>query len=232
MTESDKPAPKPSKEDVPASIDPEEAAAAVRQVEEAMAILPKTRFGYLAGCAKYGAVPLVLLTAFVYWNFLRTPRLRISKETTYITQPLTADGTRVDYFAALEQELYPPEMKTDDNGYRLIVRALGASADSSGEADEGMDTQARTAQVYEKLGLDPAVKPTMTFMEPYQFVQEYVARESLDEEHASELLNKVGEPWTLDDLPMMSRGWNRMGRCSTWWGSRAQADVLHPPDAV
>jgi hypothetical protein len=66
-----------------------------------------------------------------------------------------------------------------------------------------MDTQARAAQVYEKLGLDPAVKPTMTFMEPYQFLQEYVARESLDEEHASELLNKVGEPWTLDDLPMM-----------------------------
>jgi hypothetical protein len=203
MTESDKPAPKPSKEDVPASIDPEEAAAAVRQVEEAMAVLPKTRFGYLASCAKYGAVPLVLLAVFVYWNFLRTPPLRISKETTYITQPLTADGTRVDYFAALEQELYPPDMKTDDNGYRLIVRALGVSADSTGEPDEGTDTKARAAQVYEKLGLDPAAKPTMTLMEPYQFLREYVVREGLDEEYASELLNKVSEPWTLDDLPMM-----------------------------
>jgi hypothetical protein len=203
MTERDKPDPKPSEEKISPSINPEEAAAAVRQVEEAMAVLPKTRFGYLAGCAKYGAIPLVLLAVFVYWNFLRTPRFRISKETTYITQPLTADGTRVDYFAALEQELYPPEMKTDDNGYRLIVRALGASIDNVGKPDEAADTRARVAQVYEKLGLDPAVKPTMTFMEPYQFLREYVAREGLDEEYASELLNQVGEPWTLDDLPMM-----------------------------
>ena len=203
MTESDKPAPKPSEENVPASIDPDEATVAVEQVKEAMAVLPKTRFGCLAGCAKYGAVPLVLLAVFVYWNFLRTPPLRISKETTYITQPLTADGARVDYFAALEQELYPPEMKTDDNGYRLIVRALGASTDTEWEPDEGIDREARAAQVYEKLGLDPAVKPTMTFMEPYHFLRMYADREGLDEKQAYELDTKVYEPWTLDDLPMM-----------------------------
>jgi hypothetical protein len=203
MTESDKPVPKPSEEHGSASIDPEEAAAALRQVEEAMAVLPKTRFGYLAGCAKYGAVPLVLLAVFVYWNFLRTPPLRISNETTYITQPLTADGTRVDYFAALEQELYPPEMKTDDNGYRLIVRALGASTNAVWEPEEASDREARAAQVYEKLGLDPAVKPTMTFMEPYQFLREYTAREGLDEKVTLELATKLDQPWTLDDLPMM-----------------------------
>jgi hypothetical protein len=203
MTESNKPAPEPSKEKVPASIDPDEAVAAVKQVKEAMAVLPKTRFGCLAGCAKYGAVPLVLLAVFVYWNFLRIPPLRISKETTYITQPLTADGTRVDYFAALEQQLYPPEMKTDDNGYRLIVRALGAAADSAGEANQGTDARARAIQVYEKLGLDPAVKPTMTFMEPYHFLRKYVDREGLDEKQAYELSAEACQPWTLDDLPMM-----------------------------
>ncbi len=121
----DKPDLEPLEEDAQTPIDPHEAAAAVKEVKEAMAILPKKRFGCLARFAKYGAVLLVLLAVFVYWNFVRTPRLKISKETTYITEPLTSDGTRVDYFAALEQEFYRPEMKTDDNGYRLIVRALG-----------------------------------------------------------------------------------------------------------
>ena len=203
MTESDKGASQPSKEKVPTSIDPDEPASAVAQVKEAMAVLPKSRFGCLAGCAKYGVVPLVLLAVFLYWNLLRTPPLRISKETTYITQPLTADGTRVDYFAALEQELYPPEMKTDENGYRLIVRALGVAGDSAEEREEGVEKPTRVAQIYEKLGLDPTGKPTMTFMEPDQFLRQYADREGFDEKRTRELYSKVHEFWTLDDLPMM-----------------------------
>ena len=138
---------------------------AIQAVNEALTILPKQRLGCLRRVAKYGAILAVLLILFVYWNFLRTPRLRISKETTYMTEPLTSDGTRVDYFQAFEQEFYPPEMKTDDNGYRLIVRALGDVADH--EACDWMGTKSstmprpRAAQVYEKLGLDPALKPTM-----------------------------------------------------------------------
>lgn len=203
MAESDKPAPDPSKETVSASIYPDEAAATGDQLKEAMATLTKTRYGCLVGCAKYGAVPLVLLAMLVYWNFLRTPPLRISKDTTYITQPLTADGTRVDYFAALEQELYPPEMKTDDNGYRLIVRALGVSGDSVRERDEEVGEQAGVAQVYEKLGLDASVKPTMTFLEPYEFCLKHADREGLDEDQTFEFFTKIYAPWTLDDLPMM-----------------------------
>ena len=177
-------------------IDPDEAAAAVKEVQEAMAILPKKRFGCLGRFAKYGAVLLVLLAVFVYWNFLRTPPLRISKETTYITEPLTSDGKRVDYFAAMEKDLYPPEMKTDDNGYRLIVRALG---DASGDDQDA----SVSAQIYEKLGLDPAIKPTMTFVETHTFFKEYCARTGLDEKQAEELDAKVYKPWTLDELPMM-----------------------------
>ncbi|TVS20321.1 MAG: DUF1559 domain-containing protein [Planctomycetaceae bacterium] len=94
-------------------------------------------------------------------------------------------------------------MKTDDNGYRLIVRALGVSVDSVWESDKGVDKEAQVAQVYEKLGLDPGVKPSMTFMEPYEFLRKYVDREGLDEKQLYELESKVHEPWTLDDLPMM-----------------------------
>ncbi|MHB0961528.1 MAG: DUF1559 family PulG-like putative transporter [Pirellulaceae bacterium] len=196
-----KPNPEPLKECVQTPINPLEAEAA-KEVAEAMAILPRRRFGCLGRFAKIGAVLLVLLALFVYWNFLRTPRLTISKETTYITQPLTDDGTRVDYFAALEQDFYPPEMKTDDNGYRLIVRALGAASENRENETSG-EAEARTAQVYEKLGLDPAIKPTMTYIEPYEFLREYVTRQGLDEKQTDDLEARAYEPWTLADLPMM-----------------------------
>jgi uncharacterized protein DUF1559 len=199
----DKPKSEPSEENVQMPIDPDEAAEAVKEINEAMVILPKKRFGCLGRFAKYGAVLFVLLAAFVYWNFLRTPRLVISKETTYITEPLTSDGTRVDYFAALERDFYPPEMKTDDNGYRMIVRALGDAVDEWQENESNHDTEARAVQVYEKLGLDPAIEPTMTYMETREFLLEYGAREGLDEEQVRELDAKVYQPWTLDDLPMM-----------------------------
>lgn len=198
-----RPNPEFLKEDVQMPIDPNGAAAAGKEVKEAMAILPKKRFGCLGRFAKYGALLLVLLAVFVYWNFLRSPRLVISKETTYITEPLTSDGTRVDYFAALEREFYPREMKTDDNGYRLIVRALGYAANHWREDELDGVTEARSAQVYEKLGLDPTIEPTMTCVEPYEFLLEYAATEGLDEKQVVELDAKVCQPWTLDDLPMM-----------------------------
>jgi hypothetical protein len=166
------------------------------RMKDALGILPKKRFGCLGRFVKYGAILLALLAAFVYWNFLRTPPLEISKETTYITEPLTSDGTRVDYFAALEKLLDSPEMKTENNGYRLIVRALGAVTKDGQE-------EGRSAQVYAKLGLDPAIKPTLTYIETYRFLREYCAKKGLDEKQAYALDTKIFAPWTLDDLPMM-----------------------------
>ncbi len=58
---------------------------------------------------------------------------RISKETTYLTEPLTADGKRIDYFLAMEQRRYPPQMRTDDNGARLIAQAFGPPKDMTNE---------------------------------------------------------------------------------------------------
>ena len=166
----DRPNPEPLKENAQTPIDPIEAAEAVREVNQAMAILPKKRFGCLGRFAKYGAVLLVLLGAFVYWNFLRTPGLKISKETTYITEPLTSDGKQVDYIGALEQDYYPPEMKTDDNGYRLIVRAMGVAVGDSREDETVVDREASSAEIHEKLGLDPSIEPTLTLQEPWDYL--------------------------------------------------------------
>ena len=117
-----------------------------------------------------GSLILLIPLGFLAWICLfRDTPLEISKETTYITEPLTSDGKRVDYFRALEQKLYPPTMKTDDNGYRQIVRAFGPAVDSSSS-----DAAVLAKQVYEKLGLDPSIKPTMTYEEPYFFIERYV----------------------------------------------------------
>lgn len=158
-----------------------------------------------------------LIYFLLLFLLFRGASLKISPETTYITEPLTADGTRVDYFRAIELETYPPTMKTDGNGYRVIVRALGPGIDP---ATPDADLLAR--QVYEKLGLDPTVKPTMSYITPYDFLENYeeeqleeasleaetsdennvAAREEDDEQE--DLYDKVGRPWTLETLPMMA----------------------------
>jgi hypothetical protein len=66
---------------------------------------------------------LAAIVLLVYFCFVPS-RLRISPETTFVTDPLTADG-QVDYFGAFEQtyldRLSPPE----DNGLRLLIAAFG-----------------------------------------------------------------------------------------------------------
>ncbi len=180
---------------------------AIEAVNQAMAILPKRRLGCSRRVAKFVAVLTVLLAVFVYWDLLRTPRLKISKETTYITEPLTTDGMRVDYFTAFEQEFYPPEMKTDGNGYRLIVRALGDAADYQLYGRQGNkvphDAEAATAQVYEKLGLDPAIQPTMQHGAPIPALRTYFENQAPEGQTVGEVERRIDEPWKLDDLPMM-----------------------------
>ncbi|MCL2622727.1 MAG: hypothetical protein FWD31_03580, partial [Planctomycetaceae bacterium] len=125
------------------------------------------------GCWTYFCVIAFALIVLVWFNIFRSgPPLRIAKETTYIIEPLTPDGLYVDYFAALEQRVYPPTVlfgrstgiATDDNGYRVVFRALG---------DFGNETKdfELLKQRYEKLGLDVIRdKPTLTFVEPHFFL--------------------------------------------------------------
>ena len=147
-----------------------------------------------------------LIFLLVLFLLFKGDSLEISPETTYITEPLTADGKRVDYFRAIELETYPPSMKTDENGYRLIVRALGPSIDPSTP-----NAKQLSRQVYEKLGLDPMVQPTMTYQDPYDFLEKYNDAHKQDqeaeistEEKTEDLCSKIDKPWTLETLPMMA----------------------------
>ncbi|MDR2115288.1 MAG: hypothetical protein LBP87_02795 [Planctomycetaceae bacterium] len=72
----------------------------------------------------YGVVIWGVILVLLFYFCLVPSRLRISPETTYITEPLTIDG-RIDYFAAFEKtyidKLSPPE----NNGQRLLIAAFG-----------------------------------------------------------------------------------------------------------
>jgi uncharacterized protein DUF1559 len=166
----------------------------------------------------------ILLAATGYVCLLRSVPLRISKETTYITEPLKSNGKEVDYFVAWEQASYPEDMATEDNGYRLIVQHLGNSADRTPECFR---------QVCEKLDLNAAtIKPDMTLEDPDDILCSYADSGERDEELIAKLWNerrsedavpidvegaseldeydlremlrsRISKPWTLDDLPML-----------------------------
>ncbi len=133
--------------------------------------------------------------------------LRISTETTYITEPLTPDGRHVDYFAAIQQRIRPDNAATDDNGFRLLVQHLGKSPDSSVEHFE---------MLCNKLGLAAdAIRPDMVMEDPYDFLVAYIDSEEWDAllgdelqeksawEQREALIERLHRAWTLDDLPMM-----------------------------
>ncbi len=188
-----------------------DSATAVEEITKSQPVPPKRRSGCFWRLLKAIGVLFVLLAIFIYWNFLRWPELKISRETTYITEPLTADGTRVDYLAAYEREFYPPEMKTDDNGYRLVVRALGPGVLSYASDLSDFDKAAVYAQICEKLGLDASVPSTMTCEEGSEFLWQYAEKTGLDSEQKDELIRRLFRPWTLGELPMMKEWLDQNG---------------------
>jgi hypothetical protein len=151
-----------------------------------------------------------VLDASLLVNLTVSRALRISTETTFITEPLTSDGKNIDYFAAIQQRIRPDNAATDDNGYRLLVQHLGKSPDSSAEHFETLCRM---------LGLAAdAIQPDMVFDDPNDFLGAYIdsgdgdaafgeqsaweLREALSQRREA-MSQRLHRPWTLDDLPMM-----------------------------
>ena len=169
-------------------------------IDTAVQNQPKLCLPGRRGCLRGCLIVFILLALPVWWFCLHTTPLRVSKETTYVLGPMTSDGKRIDYFRAMEERYYPPEMKTDDNGYRLIVRACGATFD-----EENVHPELIRQQIYEKLGLDPNIKPTMKPIEsPWKLIVEY-DKEHPPAEGEKTLGDKYGVVrtfWTFDEFPM------------------------------
>lgn len=172
---------------------------------------------------------LILLIVLVFWTIgsqFRTVPLRISKETTYFTEPLKPDGKSVDFLMAYEAKYYSDKIATEDNGYRLIVERLGPSSEFS---------PTQFLAICEKVGLDAEQVPNdQMFDESDQWFGRYYkspeydeafirqldassngrtateepyAGRSYDQYDAKEVVEaRMQLPWTLADLPMM-RDW-------------------------
>jgi len=150
------------------------------------------------------AIPFLATALLVAWIILihrgiPAPPLVISAVTTRVTGPLTADGY-IDFFKALEQYTCPPELATDDNGFRDFVRLFGDVGDYSNGVEEETREFYRL-QKYEKLGLDPDVPPTLTLpVAPQKIFEDFYKAK----EEEAPRLNLVDHPWTLEEYPMFA----------------------------
>ena len=152
--------------------------------------------------------PIVWILCF------REVPLRISPETTYITEPKTADGLCIDYFAAIKNR-FEPRSKPEENGFRMVVAALGKSPYFD-QPDWYWESLCK------ELDLDPDLTPTLKFESPHEFLKrEYLLwldeNESVafnetveskpDEPTDTEKLHVrlQLEPWTVEEFPFLVR---------------------------
>ncbi|MGL6194704.1 MAG: DUF1559 domain-containing protein, partial [Thermoguttaceae bacterium] len=101
---------------------------------------------------------------------------RISKETTFITEPLTPDGKWVDYKKAFEEKYAPPETKTDDNGFRMIAKRVPFPYFDKISYDEWPKQR---EEFYEKLGLTYDTKQDLHFQDYNDYITDYYIRNYL-----------------------------------------------------
>ncbi len=182
-----------------------------------------------------GGIVFVLVAATAYVNLAHSQALVISKETTYITEPLKSDGKQVDYFAAIQQATYPPNIATDENGYRLLVQHLGMSPEGTPE---------HFANVCEQLGLDAtSIRPDRKYQEPWDFLKAYASSTRFDErlldalppddrsrDGAVAMLDaKLAWPWTIEELPMMASWLEENGPALDLIGRAVRKPVFHIP---
>ena len=153
------------------------------------------------------AVPLLAVALLIGWVIvlhrgIPAPPLVISESTTRITGPLTAEGY-IDFFKALEEKTSPPELATDDNGFRVFVRLFG----DVGDYGITEDLEFYRLQKYEKLGLDPDIPPTLVLPDTPQKVFEnfYKAKGEEAPPHTTwERPSFWNGPWTLEEFPMFA----------------------------
>ena len=155
----------------------------------------------------FGAIGIVLAFA-VFLAVINRPRpLVISPETTLLTEPLTPDGKRVDYFAWLEAQ-YPPEMKTDDNAARILTRLIGPGSDCTPTEKTSEQEKAVMNELadryYEKLGLDRAANPPMyVYTEFEQAARVWLTNEMVEKSGAADEKAIQDQVRNLTSLPRM-----------------------------
>jgi hypothetical protein len=118
--------------------------------------------------------------------------LTISKQTTYLVEPLDGDGC-VDYFAALNQ-LDSQGVTPENNAGLLLVRVMGTS---------DFTPEERT-RFYQLLGIEPLPEPGSYLTDFRDFVRNKLRLRS-DKRADADLNRSMDEPWSRRDLPLVAK---------------------------
>ncbi|MDR2170963.1 MAG: hypothetical protein LBP59_12540 [Planctomycetaceae bacterium] len=137
-------------------------------------------------------IVFLFLFLSIYFICIYTPSLVISEATMRITAPLTDDG-QIDFSRYIAENFYPPELPTDENGYRLFVQKFG---------DVYLDNNFHKQQTYKKLNLDINVPPTMSMPQtPLKIVSNYYA--NIGQSVPNDIYDELSKTWTLEEFPML-----------------------------
>lgn len=134
---------------------------------------------------------LALILAFA---FVDPPKITISKETTYITGPLRADGV-VDYVASLNEPL--KQIKPEDNAAVLLVKAMGKEAASEKIA----------ADYYRLLKCDPPTEKGTYLVDFHEFLKR--KDRDFDDAATAALERCQLRPWKPSQEPIIEE-WLRL----------------------
>ena len=122
-----------------------------------------------------------------------TVPLRISPETTVVTEPLLPGGHAVDFFAVLDQKC-SAGADAEDNGFREIIRLVGRSICGS-ISDEKWNILCK------KLNLNPDDPPQFHYVPLIDFLCDAL-------EQAEGKMSRYAEGKRVFDNAMYSQAWN------------------------
>lgn len=135
-------------------------------------------------------LPVLLLSQLASANDAERIPLKIGKDTTYFTGPLTEDGV-IDYVAALNKS-YGKDVKRDDNAFVLLAQLL---LKQTPDWEEG--TAIYRDRIHESLGIDPDVT-----MPSLMTRWTYAAEAGLEDVAFEAMVDEALEgPWTEKELP-------------------------------
>jgi hypothetical protein len=148
------------------------------------------------------AAKLALLQMTMWFTFLFAvlcvmrfcvPPVTISKRTTYLTAPLTADGWEIDLAKAVN-ERFAPKAKPEDNGFRTVVRLFGPEQVFNIDPDRREEF---TLRFLKQLELQPE-PPQLKFQDIDAFFEEKL---KLKEDVAGAQVKAMcSKPWNTDDF--------------------------------
>ena len=137
---------------------------------------------------------LLILVGFTVVLFV-IPPVHIAKSTTFLTEPKTLNGTKINYARVISERI-PREKLVNENGLRNIAETFGPAI---------LNTEQNRNEYWKKLcdilKLDPKQKPTQFCQTAESFFSQ--RREEIVPSSPIRLLEQLREnPWKSDEFPV------------------------------